>query len=171
MNITYRAATHHDAEEISRLMAQVHQGLENKSLFVCDGIDFIRDCISNSDHGFGVVACTDDGSIVGSFILYFPHMNEDNLGRDIGLTGDELHRVAHMESAVVAEEHRGRGIQLEMLRYAEERIDRSRYKYCLATVSPDNPASFRSLEKNGYRHVTTKEKYNGLVRRIYQKDL
>ena len=171
MNITYRSATPRDAEEISRLMNRVYHGLSDKSIFVCDGIDFIRDCISGEDAGMGVVACAHDGSIVGSFILYFPHSNDDNLGKDIGLCEAELDRVVHIESAVVAEAYRGRGIQYEMLKYAEERLDRSRYGYCLATVSPDNPASFRSLEKNGYRHVITKEKYNGLLRRIYLKEI
>ena len=40
----------------------------------------------------------------------------------------------------------------------------------MATVSPDNPASYQSFEKNGYKYMVTKEKYHGLVRKIYLKE-
>ena len=165
-----RRASASDAVEIHRLMLKAYEGLEDKSIFVCDGLEYIQSCICGGK-GFGIVACNNNNRIVGSFVLYYPFMGEDNLGRDIDLPIEELPKVVHMESAVVMSEYRGRGLQYEMLKYAEELLDRSKYRYCLATVSPDNPASFRSLEKNGYRHITTKEKYNGLIRRIYLKEI
>lgn len=169
-DILYRLATSDDAAEVHQLMVSVYEGMENKGLYVCDELEHVENCIFKGK-GFGVVACNAEKKIVGSFIMRYPHMSTDNLGRDIGLPPEELPKVVHMESAVVMPEYRGRGIQYRMLRYAEELIDTNKYKYYLATVSPDNPASYRSLEKNGYRHIATKNKYDGLVRRIYLKEL
>ncbi len=167
-DIRYRLATTDDAQEISALMEEVYNRLENKSTYVCDSIEYIRDCLSGK--GFGVVATDSQGKIIGSFIMRYPGYSEDNLGRDIGLSEDKLPSVVHMESAVVLPEYRGNGIQQKMLLYAEELIDTDKYRYFMSTVSPDNPASFRSLEKMGYRHILTKEKYGGLTRRIYLKE-
>ncbi len=168
-DIMYRQATSDDAEEIHSLMLQVYNNLGDKSIYVCDDLDYVRSCLSGG--GFGVVACNKEKKIVGSFIMRYPGDSADNLGRDIGLPEEELCKVVHMESAVVLPEYRGNGIQQKMLCYAEELIDKGRYRYFMSTVSPDNPASFRSLEKNGYRHILTKEKYGGLMRRIYMKDI
>lgn len=98
-------------------------------------------------------------------------MQEDNLGRDIDLDEDKLKQGVHMDSAVVLPEYRGMALQSKMLKYAEEYIDKNKCKYFIATVSPENPASYKSLEKNGYQLMVTKEKYGGLMRRIYLKEV
>lgn len=160
-------AAKEDITEIYKLMKTVYEGLDNKSLYVCDDLEYVKTHISGE--GFAVKACNNDGEIVGSFIFRYPEMQEDNLGRDIGLEERELLKVVHMESVVVLPEYRGRGLQNAMLRYAEELINKNQYKYFMATVSPNNPASYKSFEKNGYKLILTKEKYDGLVRRIYLK--
>lgn len=166
-DILFGLATKEDAKEIHELMEEVYEKLEDKSLYVCDGLEYVNTHISGE--GFAVKACNYDGKIVGSFIFRYPGMQDDNLGRDIGLEEGELPKVVHMESAVVLPEYRGRGIQYKMLKYAEELIDKNQYKYFMATVSPNNPASYKSFEKNGYEIKLTKEKYDGLTRRIYLK--
>ena len=77
----------------------------------------------------------------------------------------------HVESAVVASEYRGYALQGRMLQEAEHLIDRAKYSYLMATVSPENPASYKTLEKLGYELVLTKEKYGGLMRRLYIKNM
>ena len=168
-HITLTTASMEQAEEIYNLMQTVHDQMEDKSLYVCDDLDFVKAHIKDS--GFTVIACNEASEMVACFLVRFPGLSEDNLGRDIGLEDEELNRVAHMESAVVLPEYRGMGLQLSMLRYAEAHIDRSKYQYFMATVSPDNPWSYHSLEKNGYELKATKEKYCGLMRRIYLKIL
>ena len=167
--ITLRAAQPEDAPGIHRLMREAYNALTDKSLFVCDEESFIRSQLTDS--GCGVVACSAAGQIVGSFVLRFPHDAPDNLGRDIGLSPEELTKVVHMESAAVAPAYQGNGLQRRMLKFAEETIDTTRYSIALVTVSPDNPASYKSFERAGYRLVLTKEKYGGLPRRIYMKHL
>lgn len=163
-----RLATTKDIKKIHNLMQKVHKDLKDKSLYVCDDLDYVTNQITDRDAGFGVVALSFN-RIVGSFIFRYPHFSDDNLGRDIHLDETLLDEVVHMESAVVLKHYRGRGLQLKMLRYAESIIDKRKYHYFLATVSPNNLASCKSFEKNGYKHMLTKEKYDGLIRRIYMK--
>lgn len=170
--ISFRIAAEADASEIYDVMKQVYEALEDKSLFICDDLNFIQEHISG--RGFIVVACEQGGDggsekIVGSLIIRYPMMDEDNLGVELGLETEELLRVAHMESAVVLPQYRGMQLQGRMLAYAEQHLDKPKICYCMATVSPDNPASYRTLEQAGYRIVTTKEKYGGVLRRVYAK--
>lgn len=162
-----RPAVAADAEEIHRIMEQVYEQLENKEYFVCDDLDYVREQLVS--RGVGVVACEEEGRIIGSLILHFPGMDEDNLGRDIGLPEKELEKVVHMESAVVLPFCRGCGLQKKMLLHAEEMLDSRRYAYLMATVDPQNRASYQSLLSLGYEPMIVKEKYGGLTRAIMMK--
>lgn len=167
-DLKFRLANIEDSKEIYELMNEVYKGLEDKSLYVCDDLGYVEEMLEGG--GFGVVVCNKLGKIIASFIFRYPMESDDNLGRDIDLTEEELIKVVHMESAVVHPDYRGKSLQHEMLKYAENLIDKRKYRYFIATVSPENPASYRSFEKNGYQLVLTKEKYDGLTRRIYLKE-
>ena len=163
-----RIAEEKDAQKIHNLMVEVYEQLENKSLYVCDDLAFVKRHISHE--GFTVVACTKEDKIVGSLILRIPD-EEDNLGKDIGFSEEKCQSVIHVESAVVAPLYRGNALQRRMLQIAEVMIDRVKYSYLMATVSPENPASYKTLESLSYELIVTKEKYDGLMRRIYRKVL
>ncbi len=162
-----RTAKKEDADEIYQVMQEVYERLDDKTLFVTSDPDYIQAHLEAE--GFMVVVCDPQGKMVGNFMVRYPMDAEDNLGRDLGLPEEELYKVAHMESAVVLPEYRGHHLQIQMLQYAEHMIDQEKFQYLMATVSPENPASYRSLEANGYRLMMTKEKYGGLPRRIYCK--
>lgn len=164
-----RLADISDAEQIYRNMQTVYDFLDDKSLYVCDDIEYVRKMILGG--GFAVVTCDHCNNIVGNFVFRYPGDSFDNLGRDIGLCDSDLLEVVHMESVAVLPAYRGYGLQQKMLSYAENIIDKTKYRYFLATVSPDNLASCRSFEKNGYVVVVTKRKYNDYLRHIYLKKI
>ncbi len=164
-DITLSVAKTENAQEIHNLMKAVYEKLDDKGLFVCDDLEFVQRHIC--DEGFTVIALNEANKIIGCFIFRYPDFNKDNLGYDLNLDKNDLQKVVHLESAVVSPEYRGNDLQFKMMKYGENLIDKNKYKYFLATVSPDNPASYKSLEKNGYKLVLTKEKYNGLKRNIY----
>ena len=168
-DIILKKASKEDVSEIYALMQKVYDGLEDKTLFICDSMDYVEEQIRKD--GFAVIACNKAGKLIGAFIFRYPQLEEDNLGRDIFLEERELKKVVHMEAAVVLPEYRGRGLQSGLLKYGEKLIDKNRYKYFMATVSPKNPASYKTLEKQGYHCMTTKEKYHGKIRRIYLKEV
>ncbi len=165
MKIT--AARDEEAAEIHHLMEQVHAEMEHPEHFVCDDLPFVRRHIR--EEGFCLTARDADGELVGALIVRFPGMAEDNLGRELSLPEKELGRVAHMESVVVAGQARGQGLFTQLLSAAEGICAEKGFRYLMGTVSPDNPASFKSFEKQGYGLIVTKPKYGGLMRRIYSK--
>lgn len=165
--IVIRKATISDAEEIYEVMLETLTALEDKSLFVCDDLAYVKKHID--EEGFTVVACTKTGRIAGSLTVRFPGEREDNLGYDIGLSGEERVMVAHMDSAVVLPEFRGNHLQGKMLKFAEEQIDGERYKFLLTTIAPHNIPSQSTFLRAGYREVAVKEKYGGLMRSILFK--
>ena len=87
----------------------------------------------------------------------------------MSLPTEELNKVLHMDSATVLPEHRGHGLEAKMISYAESLIDTSKYCYSFATVAPENLASLKSLERNGYEVMVTKEKYFGFIRCVMMK--
>ncbi len=166
---TMKLASENDADKIYSHMQEVYNQLENKALFVCDNHDFIVDHISI--HGFVVMAYCNNEKFAGCLIVRFPGYDNDNLGKDTGLSDAQQLRVAHMESVVVLDKYRGNNLQYEMMKYAEKNIDTNKYRYILATVSPDNIYSRTNLIKCGYRFVLNKVKYGELSRDIYMKIL
>ncbi|MDE6107297.1 MAG: GNAT family N-acetyltransferase, partial [Oscillospiraceae bacterium] len=96
---------------------------------------------------------------------------EHNLGNDLGFSPQQRSLVAHMESAAILPEFRGRGIQKKLISAAEARVAALGYRYSLCTVHPDNLPSFRSLVSLGYQVAETKLKYGGKLRHIMKKEL
>ena len=101
----------------------------------------------------------------------FRESDEKSFTHNILLTSENLKRVVHMDSASVLLQHRGHGLESEMIAFAENLIDTSKYCYSFATVAPENMASLKSLEKNGYQEMVTKEKYGGVTRCVMMKKL
>ena len=105
-------------------------------------------------------------------MVKYPGLTDENLGYDIfPKDTNALEKVLHMDSSTVLPEHRGHGLEAKMIAYAESLVDTSKYHYSFATVAPDNPASLKSLERNGYQVMVTKEKYGGLMRCVMMKTL
>lgn len=166
MEYTFRRALPADAAPMAALMEEVYNGLINKDIYVCDDLAYMQEQL---EHGaVGVVAETGRGEMAGCFLATFPGEQEKNLGHELGLTGRQLRQVVHMDTAAVLPGHRGHHLEKRMLTYLEGLLG-GEYNYLMATVSPDNPASYKTLEENGYQLLSTKEKYDGLMRRIYWK--
>ena len=171
MNTNYklRLATLEDAYKIWTVMDTCFQALEHKEYFICDDLDYVKDILSG--HGFGIVACDTDGTIVGNLLVKYPGVTKENLGYDVSLPTEELGKVLHMDSATVLPEHRCHGLEAKMISFAETLVDTSKYCYSFATVAPENLASLKSLERNGYEVMITKEKYGRFLRNVMMKKL
>jgi len=104
-------------------------------------------------------ACGMDGSLVAYGVL----QNGPDPGTRpdlwLGWPGDA--RVQKLAGASVAETHRGRRLQCELIRRRIELAHPDAYLY--ATAAPSNPASWRSLMLEGFEIR--------LVRRVYQDSL
>ncbi|MBR6770737.1 MAG: GNAT family N-acetyltransferase [Lachnospiraceae bacterium] len=168
LNVLIQKAGIEELENIHQVMTEAAKALAHHTLYICDSLAYVKQLLQTS--GFAVTARTQEGQIVAVLLFRYPGQAEDNLGWDIGLLPRQIAQVAHIESVAVLPEYWGRGLMKQMLIYGEEWIDTGKYCYLMATVSPDNPASYTCLERSGYRHMLTKEKYGGLLRRIYLKE-
>lgn len=109
------------------------------------------------------------GQTAGLFIVVFPGKNSENLGYDIGLPETELCSVAHMDTVAVHPNFRGYGLQRLLISQAEEALSKTKYRYLLCTVHPENSFSRSNMEKLGYTYIKQALKYGGLPRCIYLK--
>ena len=76
-----------------------------------------------------------------------------------------------MEIAMVRKEYRGQGLQKIMMEKAEQILKKQGFHYLLGTAHPDNAASVNTFLKLGYKQVMTKEKYGGMKRSIFCKEV
>lgn len=159
-----------DIPQIINIMQTAYDCLDNKDLFVVDSPEWVEEVLTNPERGFGVVGVDEDNDeVVSYFIVEYPGGNNpDNYGFDIGFDFEQREKVANMDTTAVLPKARGHHLEARMVGFAESHIDK-KYIYYMGTVSPDNPASCKAAEANGYKCVLTKEKYGGKMRRIYLK--
>lgn len=159
--------TPEDVTAVYDIMQAVKAKLENPEIYCTDTKEYIAECLNS--HGFGVKAQY-AGRIAGFLLVYFPSPGEkEHMGHYLKLEEQELSKVAYMDSAAVLPEYRGRGLQREMLVFAEKSVRLSEYRYLMATVSPENPYSLKNLQDAGYEILCRCEKYGGLSRFIMWK--
>ena len=169
-----------DAEELNDIMQSVSAGMENPEWFLKDDLEYIREHIGSNpltekDSGFILKAVAKaDGKdmIAGFFMVAFPGVAEKNLGNHIGLSIEQLQKVAHMDSVVILPAFRGHGLQRKLLAAAEEVICKETdYRILMATVHPDNKYSLNNVKERGFEVVAEALKYGGLRRYIVKKEI
>lgn len=171
MTFTITPATPPDYPSIARLIQTVWQALDQKSWFAADNDDYTLHMLE-SGQGLAFKA-VDEASqtLAGIFMLVFPGLSEENLGRDINLSETDLLKVAHMDSVAVLPQYRGHGLQNKLMQAAEAEARQRGYRYLMCTVHPDNHYSKNNVLKQGYHVIATKEKYGGYTRNILLKEI
>jgi hypothetical protein len=125
--------------------------------------------------------CDDGGVIIGAFVnekliafygVYFPGGNKDNLGKDLGVAGDDLFSVMHLEGAGVHPHYQGNSLQKTMnVVCFNEALKLGQFRYICATVSPYNYPSLDHLLVAGLYIRNLKTKYGGMLRYICCMDM
>lgn len=169
MGFTVRRATEQDVEGAFAVMEAVVASLAQKDWYKPDDRDFIHQHIT--EKGFTMVAEDENGKVSAFFVVHYPRMGPDNLGRVLDLTEEELLTVAHMESAAVLPSCRGHKLQARMLEAAEAELAGGPFHYLMVTVHPDNVYSLGNMLRHGYQVVATMKKYGGLDRHILCKQI
>lgn len=159
-------AAEKDVAAIMELMNLAKELTANKEWYSTDDEAFVRRHIEKE--GF-ILKAIDGDHLAGFFIARFPKDAEDNLGEYWNLAGDDLHMVAHMESAAVHPDDRGQGIQKRLMADAEEILRQRGYRYLMGTAHPDNVYSVNNFLKLGYEILAKTEKYGGLPRYVFGK--
>lgn len=176
MNFEIRRSTEHEIESIVRLIREVHGHLPQKEWFAIDEEAHTRKLLQTGDSWGYIAVSVETGELAGLFIANFPGTAEHNLGYDVfssdsGISKEFLSRIVHMDTAAVAPEYRGHGLQRRLIEFAENDLKTAGYHILMCTVHPQNHFSLDNAFALGYRIMVTKEKYGGYLRHVLMKEI
>jgi GNAT superfamily N-acetyltransferase len=163
-----RRLGHMEVENVRALMIDVISRLPSQELFAMDEEEHFHDHIEEKGEIYGAFL---DGDLVAYSVLAFPGMSEKNLGREFGVPEQELPYVAVLDSTVVHESVRGRGLQRFFHELREKRAREKDCLYLYSTVHPENHMSMKNLEAAGFILQFTRPMYGGKSRHCYSKRL
>ncbi|MER2109222.1 MAG: GNAT family N-acetyltransferase [Solibacillus sp.] len=121
-----------------------------------------------------------NGVMIGIFVaeqliafraLLEPELDDEHLGRDIGLTEKELGKVLYQEISNVHPNFRGHGLQQTMANIIMKQVDTEKHQIICATVMPYNIASLKDKFAQGMHVAALKYKYGGKLRYVFTKSL
>ena len=161
-------ATEKDIPELMSMIHEIYDAILIKEWFCLNNDEAVTGYMTTG--GFSLKAVC-DGELAGVFIVRTKELGEENIGYDLKFDEEQRKQAAHMEIAMVRKEYRGQGLQRHMMEKAEEILKEQGFHYLLGTAHPDNVASVNSFLRLNYEQVMTKEKYGGMRRSIFCKEI
>ncbi|KOP71043.1 benzoate transporter [Bacillus sp. FJAT-21945] len=170
ISFAVRKLTMGDLPGILNVQDQVILQLENKKRLqplTDEEFQFILE-----GNGWMIGAFAED-QLIAFRALLVPLIDEEHLGRDIGLSETELPKVIYQEISNVLPKFRGNQLQkiLASLIMQELAKENPPYRYVCCTVAPFNIPSLKDKFAQGMKIAALKEKYGGSMRYILVKDL
>lgn len=157
-------------DKIMDFQQDIYDGLENKEFYYCSDKEEFEKIINGKGKIIGCVSLKNNELIaIGVYIEY--GYEKYNYGYDIGIEGEELLKVGHVEITLVSEDYRGNKLQKTMCEIIEELGKKAAMKYMCSTVAPDNKYSVNTFEKLGYNIMADKLMYGGLRRYVFMKQI
>ena len=161
-------ATEKDIPELMAMIHEIYDAIPIKEWFCLNSDEAVTGYMTTG--GFALKAMC-DGKLAGVFIARTKELEKENIGYDLKFDEEQRKLSAHMEIAMVRKEYRGQGLQKIMMEKAEEILKEQGFHYLLGTAHPDNAASVNTFLKLQYEQVMTKEKYGGMKRSIFCKEI
>ncbi|CAM4246648.1 GNAT family N-acetyltransferase [Paenibacillus alkaliterrae] len=168
VSLEIRRLGHKDVANIGALMMDVISRLPSQELFATDDEDYMHAHFEDKGEIYGAYL---NGKLVAYSVLAFPGRSEGNLGREFGVSEEQLPYVAVLDSTVVHESVRGMGLQRQFHVLREKRARENGFRYLYSTVHPENAVSIKNLELAGFKLQFTSEMYGGKQRHCYAKRL
>lgn len=158
-------------EAFERLQQHVYDQLEHKQQLSTLSRDEVHNILAGNGMIVGVFT---EERLIAARALLVPDVDEDeHLGKDAGLSRDQLKEVIYQEISLVHPDYRGRRLQQQMGKWLNCRLKKEDqpYQYVCATVAPTNLPSMLDKLKQGMEIVALKEKYGGKLRYIFIKNI
>lgn len=171
MEFQIKKATSSQYEQVVSIIQNVLQTMPNQEWFAADGADYTREILVAGKGTAYLAICQETSEIAGVFMTVVPGSSSDNLGLDAGLSGEELTKVVHMDTAAVLPAYRGHQLQRRLMLFAEEELKSAGYHYLCCTIHPENKYSLNSAVSLGYEVKTICEKYGGYLRAVLMKEI
>ncbi|MEI4831804.1 GNAT family N-acetyltransferase [Bacillus sp. FJAT-53711] len=160
----------HHIEQILSVQDDVIEALENKQNLQPLTLEEFQNILTGNGLMIGAFA---NEQLIAFRALLIPPIDEEHLGLDIGLQGEELERVIYQEVSNVHPTHQGNGLQkmLAKLIMAQLKQVDNKYDYVCCTVAPFNIPSLKDKFAQGMEVAALKEKYSDRLRYVFVKEL
>ena len=126
---------------------------------------------SNACNGKIIGCLTNEDELIAMGVYAKKGYDESNYAYDIGLNGEEVFKVAQIESTIVKSEYRGNKLQRLICEELEKIARKDNIEILTATASPYNEFSVNTFMNLGYEIKKDKLKYGGLRRYVLVKEL
>jgi GNAT superfamily N-acetyltransferase len=153
--------------EIMGLQEVISRNLPDKEIFRLDSEEYFR---SHFQARCAAIAAFADERLIAYHFISFPS-DGDNFGMDIGISGEDLRRVAHLETVAVHPDYRGNSLQRIMAGHHLQRLAVMGYEHICCTISPRNLASLQNGFSAGLAIKGLKIKYGWMTRYIMHMNL
>lgn len=168
-NGVIRLVKNDELDKVMDLQDKVIEWLPNKDLYYPTSKESIMRFTGEMGE---IVGCfNENNELIGMGVYCKLGKDKENYGYDINISGDDLLKVAQVESTIVHKAYRGNKLQVKICGIIEDLAKKENMNLIMSTVSPDNPHSLNSFIKREYKIEKEKEKYGGLRRCILSKKL
>ncbi|HWQ19187.1 MAG TPA: hypothetical protein VN455_05360 [Methanotrichaceae archaeon] len=154
--------------EVMDLQEVISRHLQDEEIFRLDTAEYFR---SHFQARYPAIAAFTDDGLIAYHIISFPSENGDNFGLDIGISGEDLSRVAHLETVAVHPDYRGNSLQRTMAGCHLHKLAEMGYEHICCTISPMNSASLQNGFSIGLTIKGLKTKYGWMTRYIMHMNL
>ena len=158
--------SHLDA--ICALQEEAFLHLTNPDLLRRNPRETLAACLQAPHHTLGAFH---EGRLVAFAMLFDGGNTAENIGKDIGMAEQDLDTVMNMKLVIVSPSFWGNGLQVRLMLALEEVAAARGKRLLCGTADPANVYSCRNFLKAGYTFHSRKQKYGGLVRDIYCKEI
>lgn len=164
----FKECTLEDLDEICLIQEEAFEAMVDDSLLRRNSRDALAACLNEPHYTLGAFY---KGEMAGFAVLFDPKLTSESIALSAGFSEDIAKQSVNFKLVIVRPSYRGNGLQTAFIEKLGQKAREKGFKKIFATVSPDNEFSKNNFIKNGYVFHSQKEKYGGLLRNIYYKDI
>ncbi|WP_455258720.1 N-acetyltransferase family protein [Peptoniphilus asaccharolyticus] len=169
-DLVYKVIKQSDSAEVMELVEDIYSRIEDKNTFIRDTKEEMT-----AENTFLVGVYKNDKIVAYRYMSY--SNKEESLAKYVQNLDIPDEPIVIMESVMVHEDARGRGVQNKSRDLLIEHVKEKGFGIMMSTVSPDNEPSFRNVLLSGFQLVeladvhADEEKPEGWTRFIFYKNL
>ena len=162
-----RLCTPKDIDRIMELQKDIFAGLNDREILRENSREMLLSCLEAPHFTIGIF---DREQVLAALaVLYDGRGSEEDLS--LGLVNHKVSVPANFKLVLVRKEYRGRGYQRLLMGMLEKYAVSRGFTHLCATVSPKNLHSKANMQAMGYEYDHTQEKYGGVVRDVFVKNI
>lgn len=154
-DLSYRIIGKDHTKEVINLIEDIYSRIPDKKTFIRDTEEEIEEMLSGHIYGIGVYK--EDEMIAYRYMSF--SSKEESLAKYVRNLDIPNELIVNMESVMVREDARGRGIQNQSRQLLIDYVLEKGLNIFMSTVSPDNEPSFRNVLTSGFTLVELADVY------------